>query len=125
MCAFCCGIPEAKAKDGQRVCPGILECKFMKKAGFEVKALPKAAPATELDPEKDDDADEAVAVPSAAPGGAPLLQSESTEEEWNYTDDDNSAGTYRPEPWGSDASANHSPAEGGACLREPAAPPCH
>ena len=42
MCAFCCGIPEAKAKDGQRVCHGILECKFMKKAGFEVKALPKA-----------------------------------------------------------------------------------
>ena len=112
MCPFCCGIPEAKAKDGQRVCPGILGCKFLKKAGFEVKAIPKAASASESAPEKDDDADEAAAVPAAASGGDPSVQSESTEEDWTFNDDDDSGGTYHPVPWGSDASANHSPAEG-------------
>ena len=123
MCAFCCGVPEAKANDGRHVCPDILECKFMKKAGFEVKARPKAASATELAPEEEEDADEAVAVPAAASGGAPVVQSESTEEEWNYADDKDLTNTYHPAPWGAEVGAHDSPAMGGACLRELAAPP--
>ena len=92
MCAVCGGCPTDKAKAGQRICPGITKCKFLKAAGYEVKRVQAASATDTVSAADDDDAaddnDEPVAVPAAATGGISSVDSESTPEEWSFMDDE-------------------------------------
>ena len=102
LCPFCGGVKDPG--NGQQKCTGILQCKYVKALGFEVKKLSSASPANPgnaatQEPEEQADA-------TLAESGVSVT-SEETREDWIV--DGN--------PLGAEASANHVAAESPSVAR--------